>query len=106
MIHMADLWYAWKYGSPENTRRENLTLVSRIRRRTTTARFFYLLIVGLMDNKPVPAVPKLGDAIAEQRLADVSQKIGALIAEVRRNPGPWQDKAGTTAVPQNPNRPA
>jgi hypothetical protein len=93
IIHLADLWYVWKRGSPENTRRENLNLVSRMRRRTTTARYFYLLIIGLMDDKPVPAVPRLGDAIAEQRLADVSQKIGVLMAEVRSNPGPWQDQA-------------
>ena len=98
LIYLADVWYAWKRGTPDNSRRENLNLVSRMRRRTTTARYFYLLIVGLMDDKPVPAVPKLGDAIAEQRLADVTKKITALIADVRRNPGPWQDKDRGTAA--------
>jgi hypothetical protein len=92
LIYLADAWYAWQRGSPDNSRRENLSLVSRMRRRTTTARYFYLLIIGLMDDKAVPAVPKLGDAIAEQRLADVSRKIATLIADVRNNPGPWQDK--------------
>ena len=99
LIHAADIWYAWKRGTPDNTRRENLSLVSRMRRRTTTARYFYLLIIGLMDDKPVPAVPKLGDSIAEQRLEDVTRKIAALIADVRSNPGPWQDKAHDTTTP-------
>jgi len=89
---LADAWYAWRRGPADNSRRENFALAGRIRRRTTTARYFYRLIVGLMDDKPVPAVPGLGDPVAEKRLADVSAVIRKLIKDVRQNPGPWQDK--------------
>jgi len=91
MLAIADAWYAWRRAPADNSRSENIALASRIRRRTTTARYFYLLIVGLMDDKPVPEVPRLGDPIAEQRLADVSHAIRELITAVRNNPGPWQD---------------
>ena len=86
--------YADRLADPkENGLRENLNLASRIRRRTTTARYFYLLIVGLMDDKPVPAVPMLGDPVAERRLSDATADIKELISSVRSNPGPWQDPA-------------
>jgi hypothetical protein len=91
-IHLADTWYAWKRGPKNNKWRENLSLASRIRRRNTTARYFYLLLIGLMDDQPIPKVPKLGDAVAEQRLRDVTGDIIALIMKVRTEPGPWQDK--------------
>ena len=94
MLRITDAWYAWRRAPADNSRSENIALASRIRRRTTTARYFYLLIVGLMDDQPVPAVPRLGDPIAEQRLADVSNAIRELITTVRKNPGPWQDTDG------------
>lgn len=89
-INLADIWYAWQRGNKANIWRENLSLTSRIRRRNTTARYFYLLLIGLMDDSPTPKVPKLGDAIAEQRLAEVSAEIAALIKQLRAEPGPWQ----------------
>ncbi len=92
MIGLADAWYARRRGPKENSAAENRSLASRIRRRTATARYFYLLLVGLMDDKPVPAVPKLGDRMAEERLAAVTEEIRRLIKEVRRQPGPWQDR--------------
>lgn len=91
MLAIADAWYAWRRAPADNSRSENIALASRIRRRTTTARYFYLLIVGLMDDKAVPAVPQLGDPVAERRLADASNAIRELIKTVRKNPGPWQD---------------
>jgi hypothetical protein len=93
LLAFADGWYAWRRGPADNSRSENFSLASRIRRRSTTARYFYLLIVGLMDDKPVPQVPRLGDRVAEQRLATISSAIRELIATVRKNPGPWQDSA-------------
>ena len=93
LLRIADAWYAVKHGPKENGLRENLNLASRIRRRTTTARYFYLLIVGLMDDKQVPAVPMLGDPVAERRLQDATADIKTLINSVRNNPGPWQDPA-------------
>jgi hypothetical protein len=96
-IHIADFWYAQQRGSKENTRRENISLASRIRRRTATARYFYLLLIGLMDDAPVPQVPKLGDAEAEQRLHEVTGELRALATQVRSEPGPWQDPAAATA---------
>lgn len=92
MIGLSDAWYAWRRGPRDNSAAENRSLASRIRRRTATARYFYLLLVGLMDDKPVPAVPKLGDAVAEERLANVTAEIRGVITELRRQPGPWQDK--------------
>ncbi len=92
LLRLADAWYAWRRAPVGNSRSENLNLASRIRRRSTTARYFYSLIVGLMDDKPVPAVPRLGDLVAEQRLANVSKSIRELIRSVRQNPGPWQDQ--------------
>jgi hypothetical protein len=93
MIHLADRWYVRLLGPKENTHNENMNLASRIRRRTATARYFYLLIIGLMDDRSVPAVPKLGDLTAEQRLAEVSLELQELITQVRNEPGPWQDSA-------------
>lgn len=91
-LHAADAWYAQTQGSPANGGRENRNLASRIRRRTATARYFYLLIVGLMDNKPVPEVPNLGDLVAEERMAIVSEEIRELIERVKSKPGPWRDR--------------
>ena len=91
-IHFADIWYAWKRGPKDNKWRENCSLASRIRRRNTTARYFYLLLIGLMDDQTLPKVPKLGDAVAEQRLRDVTGEIAALAMKVRTEPGPWQDE--------------
>ncbi|MDP6617565.1 MAG: hypothetical protein QF790_10410 [Gammaproteobacteria bacterium] len=92
LLHAADAWYAWRLGPATNSRQENRSLASRIRRRTATARYFYLLIIGLMDNKPIPKVPTLGDSTAEHRMAVVSEEIRTLIQKVRSEPGPWQDK--------------
>jgi hypothetical protein len=91
LIHCADIWYAWRAGARGNSWGENRILASRVRRRTATARYFYLLLVGLMDDKPVPAVPRLGDHRAEQQIRIVSDEIRGLMAEVRLQPGPWQD---------------
>jgi hypothetical protein len=91
-IHAADIWYALTRGRKDNTRRENINLASRIRRRTSTARYFYLLIVGLMDDKPLPVLPRLGDDIAEKRIAAVTEDIRLLVKRVRSEPGPWQDQ--------------
>jgi hypothetical protein len=93
MLHIADACYAWQRGKRENSQQENRSLASRLRRRTATARYFYLLIVGLMDDKPVPKVPKLADTLAEQRMAIVSNEIRELAEQVRFQPGPWQDKS-------------
>lgn len=91
MIRAADIWYAWQRSSGANKWRENLSLASRERRRTTTARYFYLLLIGLMDDLPTPKAPKLGDAAAEQRLQEVSEEIGVLVKQARARPGPWHD---------------
>ncbi len=76
LIRLADIYYVRKPcdGPTQNDRREDYTLASRIRRRTTTARYFYLLIIGLVDDKPLPKLPMLGDAIAELRIATVSRR--------------------------------
>ena len=100
LIRLADIYYGvivrkgipLEDGPTQNDRREDYALASRIRRRTTTARYFYLLIIGLVDDKPLPKLPMLGDAIAEQRIATVSDDIAKLMKQVRGNPGPWQDK--------------
>ena len=86
ILSIADAWHAIRIGPKDNGLRENLNLASRIRRRTTTARYFYLLIVGLMDDKPVPAVPMLGDRVAERRLTEATADIRALISSVRQQP--------------------
>jgi len=91
LMRWADAWYAWRSGAAGNSRGENRVLASRVRRRTATARYFYLLLVGLMDDQPLPAVPRLGDTQAELQLATVSDEIRTLIKEVRSQPGPWQD---------------
>ena len=94
LIRAADGWYARRGGDPSKSLPERRLLASRIRRRTATARYFYLLLVGLMDDKPVPEVPRLGDPAAEERIGVVSREIRELIGRVRREPGPWQDAAG------------
>jgi len=91
-IKIADVVYAVRHGVEKITRRENLAWVSQGRRRNIAARYFYLLLIGLMDDKPVPDVPLLGDAAAEQRLSDVTEDIRVLLRQVRTEPGPWQDK--------------
>ncbi len=91
MIHVADVYYALTRGAKENSRRENIALASRIRRRTVTARYFYLLIVGLMDDNALPKVPVLGDRVAEQQLATVTEEIRNIVSQVRSQPGPWRD---------------
>jgi hypothetical protein len=97
VTYLADAWYATIRRLPETGLRENISLASRLRRRTATAKYFYLLIVGLMDDKPVPKVPVLGDRVAEARLGQVSREIAELITQVRSESGPWQDKpAGST----------
>lgn len=90
LISLADRWYAKRTPNPHYSAAENRILASRKRRRTATARYFYLLLVGLMDDQPVPAVPRLGDAKAEQEIRIVTEEIRELIARVRREPGPWQ----------------
>jgi len=94
LIRAADHWYARRAGDPQKSAAERRLLAGRIRRRTSTARYFYLLLVGLMDDMPVPDVPRLGDPTAEHRIRAVSEEIRELIAGVRRNPGTWQDAAG------------
>jgi hypothetical protein len=93
VFHFADLWYSTLRGRRDNSVKENLSLASRLRRRNVTARYFYLLLIGLMHDRPVPEVPKLADVLAEQRMALVTTEISALISQVRTQPGPWQDKA-------------
>jgi len=92
-IGFADAFYALRRGPAINTRRENISLASRIRRRTSTARYFYLLLIGLMDDKPVPAVPRRGDPVAESRLHEVTGELRELTHRVRSEPGPWQDSS-------------
>jgi hypothetical protein len=92
-IRLNDIWNALKYGPKYNTRRENISLASRNRRRITTARYFYLLLTGLLDDQPVPEVPVLGDAGAERRVREVTADIRKLITRVRAEPGPWEDQA-------------
>ncbi|HJP05146.1 MAG: hypothetical protein QGH46_05255 [Gammaproteobacteria bacterium] len=91
MLRIADAWYALKLGPAADSWQENRSFSSRLRRRAATARYFYLLIIGLMDDKPVPKVPNLGDPAAELRVAIVSDEIRELIGHVRTQPGPWQD---------------
>jgi len=91
-IRIADWWYAKTKMKAANPPEENLNLSSRIRRRNTTARYFYLLLIGLMDDEPVPNVPLLGDSVAERRLAVVTEDIRKLVSQVRTEPGPWQDR--------------
>ena len=91
LIRLADIYYVRRHGPTQNDRREDYTLASRIRRRSTTARYFCLLIIGLVDDKPLPKLPMLGDAIAELRIATVSDDIAKLMRQVRTTPGPWQD---------------
>ncbi|MGI9292699.1 MAG: hypothetical protein ACR2PS_01845 [Pseudomonadales bacterium] len=93
VIVFADLAYIWKRGRKKISLRENISWVGRARRRAITARYFYLLLVGLMDDRPVPEVPLLGDAVAEKRLHDVTEDIRALVEKLRIEPGPWQDKS-------------
>jgi len=90
LIQLADRWYAKRTGNPNNRAAENRQLASRVRRRTATARYFYLLLMGLMDDQPTPDVPRLGDVQAESEIRTVSNEIRDLIAFVRREPGPWQ----------------
>ena len=96
LIGLADIWYVrkhlWQKGPTQNSIEEDYNLASRIRRRTTTARYFYLLIIGLVDDQPLPTLPLLGDAIAEQRIAIVTNDIADLVKGVRTSPGPWQDQ--------------
>jgi hypothetical protein len=90
LLQFAHGWYGSKLGDDKNSAIENRSLASRIYRRSVTARYFYLLLIGLMDDKLIPKVPLLGDAIAEQRLEIVSGEIRELIDKVRQQPGPWQ----------------
>ena len=92
LLRIADSWYGRTLRGNGNSDQENRSLASRIRRRSVTARYFYLLLIGLLDDKPLPALPLLGETIAEQRLATVSDEIAALIRKVRSEPGPWQDE--------------
>jgi hypothetical protein len=99
MIRIADVYYALTRGPKQNSRRENIDLASRVRRRTATARYFYLLIVGLMDDKALPKVPVLGDKVAEQRLATVAEEIREIISQARSQSGPWQDARPVATSP-------
>jgi hypothetical protein len=92
IIRLADRWYVFRAKKANgNSPEENHNLASRIRRRTSTARYFYLLLIGLMDNKPLPQIPVLDDANAEMQLAIVSDEIAALMQQVKTEPGPWQE---------------
>ncbi|MGI9292140.1 MAG: hypothetical protein ACR2QG_12805 [Gammaproteobacteria bacterium] len=92
IIRLADIWSARKQSTDYHTRRENINLASRNRKRIITARYFYLLLVGLMDDKPTPEPPLLGDAGAERRVREVSEDLRRLAIQVRTEPGPWQDQ--------------
>jgi len=96
---LADAWYAWKVPDRSANWSENIMLCSRVRRRTATSRYFYLLLTSLMDDAPVPQVPRLGDPVAEQRLADVTEELRTLAREVRSEPGPWQDREPGSTSP-------
>lgn len=92
LITGSDDWYARRAPKHGNGWHEHRTLVSRVRRRTLTARYFYLLLVGLMDDRPLPQPPHLGDPEADARIRLAADDLQRLVREVRRQPGPWQDR--------------
>lgn len=92
LIAGADNWYARRTPMHDNGWHEHRALVSRVRRRTLTARYFYLLLVGLMDDRPLPKAPYLGDSAADARIRLATHDLQQLIRDVRSQPGPWQDR--------------
>jgi hypothetical protein len=86
LLYLADCWYAFRRPSPGVSPAESATmpfaerriLEGRIRKRRNTARYFKALMQGLRGNQVLPAVPKLGHAPAEQRIAAVSEDVARL----------------------------